>query len=80
MVGLQVAHYSGGAVDVHRHVHIESHALRALDDGLSGVGEVGEAHQLVHLVVYGERGVAKDVRHVSGAQHVHTPAQSQIVE
>ena len=80
MVGLQVAHYSGGAVDVHRHVHIESHTLRALDNGLCGVGEVGEAHQLVHLVVHGERGVTQDVRHVGGAQHVHTPAQSQIVE
>ena len=80
MVWLEIAYYSGGTVNVDGQVHVESHALRLPNHHLRGVGEVGEAHQFFHLVIGGERRVAQYVRHVGGAQHIHSSTQAQIVE
>ena len=57
----------GTLVDVQLHVEVEGIAFRHDDNGLRGVAEIGEFHQLVHLTVGGERRVEQHVVQVGGA-------------
>ena len=47
---------------------------------LRGVVQVGELHQFVHLVIGGQRGVAQDIRHIGGTEHIELAPHLQIVE
>ena len=80
VVGIEITHHVGSLVHSHRENHVETRQRRMLHGLLSGVAEIGEFHQFVHLVVGGQRRVSQYIRHIGGTEHVEPSAHHQIVE
>ena len=81
LVGIQRTACMGTLVNADLHVDVQGIAFRALHySHLRSVAEVGETHQLVHLVVGREGRVEQDIIQVSGAQYVEAATHLQLFE
>ena len=79
MVCIEVGHQVGAIGHIDGHIHIEAARSRTGNHHGRSIGEIGELHQFIQLVVGGQRGVAQHVAQIGGRQHFHPTPHPQMV-